>query len=112
MAMAAIVIVLVFALVFSFRDTVRSVAEFFDVRAIRLFLRRPWRAAVTIAVVVGLFLLLWGLGSGRDDSLLLFLALIPLIVAPGLALAWLILSDAWHAIRDKRKRDRRKRYHE
>jgi len=32
---ASIVFLLVFSLVFSFRDTIRGIGEFFDVRAIR-----------------------------------------------------------------------------
>lgn len=109
MALLAIVIVLLFALAFSFRDTIRGVAEFFDIRAVRRFLRRPWRAAVTAVAVMGVFVLLWLLASGPDDSLLPFLALAPLIVIPSLALLWLIFADAWQAIYDRRKRNRRKR---
>jgi hypothetical protein len=111
MAAVAIVLVLIFALAFSFRDTIRGVGEFFDIRAVRRLLRQPWKAAVTIGAVLGLFVLLWLLVSGPDDSLFLFLALVPLIVVPGLALVWLILSDIWEAIHDSRKRTRRKRQH-
>ena len=109
MAAVAIVVVLLFALAFSFRDTIRGVAEFFDIRAVRRFLRRPFRTTVAIGAVTGLFMFLWLLVSGPDDSLLFFLALVPLIVVPGLALLWLVLSDIWEAIHDRRKRSRRKR---
>jgi hypothetical protein len=105
----AIVAVLLFALVFSFRETVRGVAEFFDFRAVHCFLRRPWRASLIIGGVVALFALFWVLVSGPHDSPLLFLALAPLIAVPGLALFWLIVCDISQGIRENRRRSRRRR---
>ncbi len=109
MVLVAIAIVLLFAFAFSFRDTVRGMAEFFDVRALRRFRRRPWQATITIGGVATFFALLWMLVSGPDDSPLLFLGLAPLIVVPGIALAWLIISDISQGIGDRRRRNERKR---
>ena len=109
MAVVAIVIVLLFALAFPFADTIRGIAEFFDVRAIRRFLRQRRKAAVTLGGLAAFFALLWFLVSGPDDSPLLFLSLVPLVVVPSLALVWLIVSDIWEVMRDHRRRNRRRR---
>ncbi len=111
MLLAALAVVLLFALAFSFRDTLRGFAEFFDLRAVRRFVRRPRQVAITIGVILGVFVLLWLLVGGPGESLYYFVALVPLICIPGLTLIWLIVSDVWQGFHDLRKRDRRKRQH-
>ena len=102
----SLAIVLLFGLIFAFRDTVRGIVEFFDLRAIRRFFRRPWRAAAVIGGLVLFFVSLWFLLSKPGGSLFYFLGVAPLVLVPSLALLWLIVSDIYQGVR-KRRRQRR-----
>lgn len=104
---AIIVFLLVFSLVFSFRDTIRALAEFFDIRAIRRLLRKPLAIVFVHAFVVVLLL-----GWCCFEDLCAFglaLTLIGLFLVPGLSLAWILVTDVFEAFGRGTRGGRRRR---
>ncbi len=93
---------LAFSLIFSFRDTIRALAEFFDIRAIRRVFREGPAVAFLFASL-GIFACLSLLVEDlRDLGLLLCLA--GLFLVPGLSLAWLVVTDAHDLYRQRKRR--------
>lgn len=102
--MVSIAVLLAFSLVFSFRDTVRALAEFFDIRAIRRLFRKPHAVGFAL-VLVGVLVSFWLLSEDPwDISLSHILAAIFLV--PGLSLAWTLVAEVYDSFRTGRKRRR------
>ena len=97
--LASIVFLLAFSLIFSFRDTSRALAEFFDIRAIRRLFRSPL-AIVSLLVLFAFFALLWQVAG--DFTLALILTGIFLV--PGLSLVWLLVTEVLEVLRNRRER--------
>lgn len=105
--LASIVFLLVFSLIFSFRDTIRALAEFFDIRAIRRLLRKPLAIVFVHAFVVVLLLFCCSFEDLRDFGLAL--ALIGLFFVPGLSLAWIVVTDVFEVYGRGTRGGRRRR---
>ena len=101
--LACIVFLLVFSLIFSFRDTIRALAEFFDIRAIRRLFRKPLATAILLGFLVVLACLSMLFEDLRDFGLAIALA--GLFLVPGLSLSWLVVTDA-SEVYGRRKRRR------
>ena len=102
----SIVFLLVFCLIFSFRDTIQGIGEFFDIRAIRRLLRKPLVAVLLGACLVAFVpavAFAW-LVPGGGENLLLLVIFAGLLLVPGLSLAWLLVSEALDQIRAFRRR--------
>lgn len=113
MAILVIAAILIFALAFSFRETIRGLVEFFDIRAIRRFLRRSRIASIIIASLTALSLCLWLFVWVVWDSgnlivgAVVFLAFVPLVLLPSLAFLWTLISDIYQDLRFRRRSLRR-----
>ena len=101
---ACIAFLLAFSLIFSFRDTVRALAEFFDVRAIRRLFRKPLTVVFLLGFLSCLGFLSFLFENPRDFGL--FLSLAGIILVPGLSLAWLVISDVRELYRPRKRRER------
>lgn len=98
---ATMAFLLAFSLLFSFRDTLRALAEFFDIRAIRRVVRQPLGAALLLGLLLALVFL--GLWMGDAEYFFLLLIFAGLFLVPGLSLAWLLVTDTVEALGPRKR---------
>lgn len=95
---------LAFSLIFAFRDTLRALAEFFDIRAIRRVFRNSWAIVLMHGALVALLILYQLVERPQDFGLAIIVA--GLFLVPGLSLAWLLVTDAAEAFGPRKRRKR------